>query len=250
MELSGIRQRQLLPTSRDDIDISKWKDGSTPITMTSIVDGVVVEHKPYDFDSVFVSQPAPIDDRIYTNNWTMALLSNLNGLVNYIKTCNLLHGNVLEIGCYEGKGTALIHTFFKPTAQICCDPWDSAYEDVGFHFKNQYEHFKGNTKDLSIIEKRMTSDEFFMTNEILFDFIYIDGHHSVEQVEKDLNNSLGALRVGGLCLVDDYIWGSPATNPVRKAVNEFASLHTKKIIRVNIDDDTQYAFTRIESLVF
>jgi len=61
MELSGQRTKQLLPVSRDDIDISQWKDGNTPITMSSLVDGVVVEHKPYEFDKVFVSQPAPVE---------------------------------------------------------------------------------------------------------------------------------------------------------------------------------------------
>lgn len=246
MELAGTRQRQLLPISRDDIDISKWKDGSTPITMTSLVDGKIVEHSPYDFNLNIVPS-----DKIYTNNWTNALEVNLKGLVNHIKTSNLQHGNVLEIGCYEGRGTGLINTFFKPSAQVCCDPWDSAYEDVGFHFKNQYENFKHNTRDLSIIEMRMTSDKFFEGQDLLtFDFIYIDGDHSVEQVEKDLNNSLGALRVGGLCLVDDYIWGPNAQNPVRKAVNEFAIANAKKIVRVNLDNDIQYAFMRIPSLSF
>lgn len=65
MELSGIRQRQLLPVSRDDIDISKWKSGDEPIIMSSIVDGKVVEHKPYDFTNIFQSQPAPVEQIEY-----------------------------------------------------------------------------------------------------------------------------------------------------------------------------------------
>lgn len=263
MELSGIRQRQLLPVSRDDIDISKWKSGDEPIIMTSVVDGKVVEHKPYDFTNIFQSIPAPVDESKeqieqdpedapkYSRNWTAALEVNLNGLAHYIKSCGLVGGNVLEIGCYEGRGTRLIDIFFKPSMFVCCDPWDKEYEVIGHHFKDQdkrYEFFKHNTKHLEIVEQRMTSDDFFKANETVFDFIYIDGDHSYAQAEKDLKNSLSALKVGGLCLVDDYVWCDfiNPSNPVRRAVNDFAAANAKKIIRVNIDDDTQYAFMRTE----
>lgn len=257
MELAGIRQRQLLPVSRDDIDISQWKDGNTPITMSSIIDGKVVEHKPYDFTNVFQSTPESLEPQLsnelstigfeprYSNNWTFRLETNLKGLAHYIKKCSLEAGIVLEIGCYEGRGTRLINSFFKPSVLTCCDPWDSNYTDIGFKFKNQYEYFKHNTQDIDIVECRMTSDEFFSRNGSSFDFIYIDGYHSYEQAEKDLKNSLSALRIGGLCLVDDYIWGANKINPVRRAVNDFAVDNAKKIIRVNLDDDAQFAFTRI-----
>ena len=61
MEFPGTRIKQLLPVSRDDIDISRWKSGNEPITMTSVVDGKVVEHKPYDFSNIFQSIPAPVE---------------------------------------------------------------------------------------------------------------------------------------------------------------------------------------------
>jgi len=271
MEFPGTRIKQMLPVSRDDIDISQWKSGNEPITMTSIVDGEVVEHKPYDFSNIFQSQPAPTEtpalsnepstigiEPRYSRNWTMALENNLKGLVHYIKSCNLVGGNVLEIGCYEGRGTRLIDVFFKPSVFVCCDPWDVAYEVIGFHFKDQdmrYEYFKHNTQHLEITEKKMTSDKFFESNEMMFDFIYIDGDHSYEQASKDLKNSLSALKIGGLCIVDDYVWEDFVNpqNPVRKAVNEFASEHNyrsslndKKIIRVSLDDDKQFAFMRTE----
>lgn len=83
MELAGTRQKQLLPISRDDIDISKWKDGNTPITMTSLVDGVVVEHKPYDFDNIFVSQPAPVEQ--ITKEPVLSLNEGSNGVATITK---------------------------------------------------------------------------------------------------------------------------------------------------------------------
>jgi len=264
MDFPGTRLTQLLPVSRDDIDISKWRSGDEPITMTSIVDGKVIEHKPYDFTNIFQSQPAPVlsnepntggFEPKYSHNWCVALETNLKGLAHFIKKCALGMGNVLEIGCYEGRGTALINEAFKPSVFVCCDPWDPTYTDIGFQFKNQYENFKHNTEHLGIVEMRMTSDEMFKGHDGLYqyDFIYIDGDHSYEQTSKDLKNSLSALRVGGLCLVDDYVWEdfTNSENPVRRAVNDFASEHyqpsfnDKKIIRVSLDDDRQFAFMRI-----
>jgi hypothetical protein len=87
MELPGTRLKQLLPISRDDIDISKWKDGNEPIVMTSIVDGKVIEHKPYDFTNIFQSQPAPVTPPTLSNEPSttglceMTELCELNSLV-------------------------------------------------------------------------------------------------------------------------------------------------------------------------
>jgi hypothetical protein len=83
MEFPGTRLKQLLPVSRDDIDISQWKSGNEPITMTSIVDGKVVEHKPYDFSNVFHSQPAPVTPPVLSNE------PSTTGLCEQIELCEL-----------------------------------------------------------------------------------------------------------------------------------------------------------------
>lgn len=246
MNLAGVRNKQHLPVSCDGINIEEWKSGNTPITRSSVINGETVIHEAYNYTSGLTPQKIYTDDRIYTNNWTKTLKANLKGLEHYIKSCNLIGGMTLEVGCYEGAGTNAIYEVFRPSVQICCDPWDSNYEDMNFHFKNQYENFKHNTQDLSIVEMRKTSDEMFAEISPGFDFIYIDGDHHYEQVARDLNNALNVLRIGGLCLVDDYQWGDPTNNPVRRAVNEFYNNNLKRIIRINLDSDIQFAFTRTE----
>ena len=52
----------------------------------------------------------------------------------------------------------------------------------------------------------MTSDNFFTQNNEKFDFVYVDGDHSKEQVLKDLQNSWSVLNNNGFLLVDDYMW--------------------------------------------
>lgn len=50
---------------------------------------------------------------------------------------------------------------------------------------------------------RMTSDDFFAQNSQKFDFIFIDGLHTYEQVEKDIKNSLKCLNEGGVIALHD-----------------------------------------------
>lgn len=48
-----------------------------------------------------------------------------------------------------------------------------------------------------------TSDDFFINNQNKFDIIFIDGLHMMEQVDKDIENSLNCLNEGGLILLHD-----------------------------------------------
>ena len=249
MELSGVkRNRQMLPDSQDQLLplLSKMTAGDAPIAMKQMINGEIKEVEAYNFydkvatpATVVPNTPSLTYDKIYTNNWTTALEINLKSLT-YLKTNNILGGSVLEIGCYEGAGTELLHKYLHPSEQVCCDPWEDSYTDVGFTFKNQYENFKSNTKHLNITEMRMTSDKMFSELDIItFDFIYIDGDHSYEQVVKDLNNSFKVLKVGGIILLDDYGWES-----VRRAVNEFYNANLSSALRLCLDCDYQFAFTK------
>ena len=54
----------------------------------------------------------------------------------------------------------------------------------------------------------MTSDEFFMINaddSEAFDFIFIDGDHRCEQVDKDINNALNILTPNGIIMCHDCL---------------------------------------------
>jgi hypothetical protein len=55
-----------------------------------------------------------------------------------------------------------------------------------------------------------STDRFFKLNREKFDAIFIDADHKVEQVIKDLNNSLQILNKGGIIFIHD-------TDPITKA---------------------------------
>lgn len=52
---------------------------------------------------------------------------------------------------------------------------------------------------------RMTSDAFFATNTDMFDFVFIDGLHTYEQVRRDVVNSLRFLEPGGIIAIHDML---------------------------------------------
>jgi SAM-dependent methyltransferase len=52
---------------------------------------------------------------------------------------------------------------------------------------------------------RMKSDDFFQINRDAFDLVFIDGLHHCEQVLRDVQNSLAALRAGGCIVLHDCL---------------------------------------------
>lgn len=82
----------------------------------------------------------------------------------------------LEIGCYKDE----IFSKIKIKDRIGVDPVQG-----------------GNT--------RMTSNEFFETNDKTFDLIFIDGLHHYDQVKKDFENSLNVLNKNGFIVIHDML---------------------------------------------
>jgi hypothetical protein len=80
---------------------------------------------------------------------------------------------------------------------------------------------------------RMTSDKFFESyKEMLdignqFDFVYIDGDHTADQVWKDGAKGWKYLKQGGILAFDDYGWDAgkgPAYNP-KHGIDTFLEVH-------------------------
>lgn len=96
---------------------------------------------------------------------------------SYIKKHS--YKSYLEIGMGDGKNFKDIKSLYK----IGVDPDENA---IGATHK-------------------MTSDDFFANNDLLYDLIFIDGLHEHEQVIRDINNSLKFLSEDGLIVVHDCL---------------------------------------------
>ena len=139
---------------------------------------------------------------------------------------NYKNFNYLEIGTYEGCSAIYVANRFKTNKIFCVDIWERVKEEYneGINFNDIEKNFDKNSKDyLNISKIKKYSDDFFLSNDLLFDVIYVDGHHLAEQVYKDAVNSWKVLNSEGLIIFDDYIWNN--YNDVTKnpcyAINKF-----------------------------
>ena len=124
-------------------------------------------------------------DRVFDWKWGRKGFNRV-AAVNYLTSISGgLDAKYLEIGCYHN------HLFFA----VAC------LNKVGV------DPVSGGTH-------RMRSDEFFSTNEEIFDVIFIDGLHEYEQVHRDAVHALDAVKVGGYVAFHDFLPSSWAEQHV------------------------------------
>ena len=184
-----------------------------------------------------------IDERLYSNFRSVDLSKKWFSNNLFFLTKNLSNKkmmNLLEIGSYEGRSALFFIDLFENSKISCVDTWSGSDEHKDINFKEIESNFDFNTKDLTekkLLKKfKMTSNEFFIQNRNNFDFIYIDGDHSKEQVLKDLNSAWSILNNNGYLLIDDYMWwyykdlvNNPATS-----INNFIKTNLNEIDRLII----------------
>ena len=140
--------------------------------------------------------------------------------------------NILEIGSYEGRSAIFFLNYFNTSKITCVDTWLGSHE----HVRKMEEIEKNFDKNLKpyenkLIKHKTTSDNFFLTNKLLFDLIYIDGLHAYDQVKSDLENAYKFLRPKGYLLIDDYLWKFYPANKknVINSTNEFIQKYNNNL---------------------
>lgn len=144
-------------------------------------------------------------------------------LIKYIDTFNPTNEmSMIEIGSYSGESTEIFSKYFKTVTSI--DPFINDYDisdqvcdfmdltDVYFIFKEKIDKLP------NVNHIRKTSDDAYDDlKEQQFDFVYIDGLHTYDQVIKDITNYKKIIKNGGYLAGHDYHenWSG-----VYKAVNE------------------------------
>lgn len=103
--------------------------------------------------------------------------------------------NILEIGTFEGMSYLFFEKYLKSDNIFCVDAFE--VDNLKYN-KKKFKYFNF---------FNMTSDEFFKKEiNIKFDIIYVDGSHKANDVFKDLTNSNNYLIVGGILIVDDFLY--------------------------------------------
>jgi hypothetical protein len=101
-------------------------------------------------------------------------------IAEIIKGCK--YDSYLELGIYHGATFNYIKPFIKRCVGVDIEKKDFIPKD-SFYL--------------------MTTDEFFNKNKEKFDAIFIDAAHEFAQVKKDFDNSMGALKKGGVVFLHD-----------------------------------------------
>jgi predicted O-methyltransferase YrrM len=139
--------------------------------------------------------------------------------------------NVLEIGCWEGRSTVFMAHFLPQASITAVDTWAGSDEHVGDGRLGSIEtRFDANVARFGhrVSKYKQSSLGYFVERQPkeLFDLIYVDGSHFVDDVLIDALLAFRALKVGGILVFDDYIWNyypNVRDNP-GLAVNELLRL--------------------------
>jgi len=135
----------------------------------------------------------------------------------------------LEIGSFEGCSSAFIAQQLGTVKLTCVDTWEGSDHQTDYADTIE-QKFDNNTREFSekIVKIKSTSFSFFHSCKArnVYDFIYVDGSHYVDDVIVDAVKSFDLLKVGGVMILDDYHWKhypKASDNPC-SAINAFLQI--------------------------
>ena len=150
---------------------------------------------------------------------------------------------ILEIGSFEGLSTLVLASLMPDSRIHCVDNWEGSAEhfsgvpSLESDFEVVERNFHQNTAPISerLTVHKKSSSLFFAEEQprLEFDFVYVDGSHSADDVLVDSISAFQALKPGGVIIFDDYAWKpkgyyvSKRDHPSR-AVNTFLKFQGPK----------------------
>ena len=182
-------------------------------------------------------------NKFFTADWFS------NGLINfeYVKQqMGTLPQSILEIGCHEGRSTCwMLENFLAGNGTITCiDPFAN---DPLSAFRNERppenriieQIFCHNTSLAKRPDQQirlMPTLSFYALAELItenkqFDFIYVDGSHSADEVLADAVMAFGLLKKNGYMIFDDYLWKNAVESLDRPkmSIDAFVNMFQKHI---------------------
>src|SRR5437763_5108821 len=163
----------------------------------------------------------------YTQTWFLQVEIK-DELLNFISDKD--EHNILEIGCFEGLSSVFFSDNllnYPSSSMICVDPFLTINNNDHNEFlrgeaEANFDYNISQSKNFTkITVYKTTSDDFFLTNDQTFDFIYVDGCHLPDFVSRDMENSFKCLKVNEIMWMDDYC----KTTECKEAMDNFLKLH-------------------------
>ena len=226
-----IRRSPAMPSSYD-------AQGQSVSTVENLAQEIIVEEA--------CSQTIPDAEKLFkvattprfTADWTVYTREVLDSITSGSLTLPET-GDVLEVGCSEGRTTlSLAVTFGEDVTIICIDPWKdgkySPYIDVDL--SGQYGRFLANTCGVRhrLRLNRGTSAAVLPSLSKLgtkLRFAFIDGDHTADAVYRDATNTWPMLVQGACILFNGYLWNNndeslPANQRPKNGIDAWLADHS------------------------
>lgn len=147
----------------------------------------------------------------------------------------------LEIGCFEGMATVwlLDHVLTDPSSEIhVVDTFQGSPEfEIDRINGDSYRLFAANTERYRGRVHIHVGESHAVLRTLTgpFDFVYVDASHMAKDVLADAVLAWPLLRVGGLMVFDDYLWGhtdgdsTPAWVTPKPAIEAFLACYEPEL---------------------
>ena len=154
----------------------------------------------------------------FTQNWFSDTCKYWPQLFNAIGWNSHEPKMILEIGSFEGQSTCWILENLinnEGSKLFCLDTFEGGeeYRNKGHDLESLFEKFSHNVgltgkEDFVqiLVGDSKQSLSQLICNELIFDFIYVDGSHRAKDVLADAVMSWMLLKKEGLIVFDDYLW--------------------------------------------
>lgn len=154
---------------------------------------------------------------MFNENWYSE--NQINDLIMLVNKVNHLEGDVIEIGCWEGKSTIAIANSCFPDTLICNDTWlgniqesivtgQEHISETLAKKRDVYSIFINNMntmtkKNYQVVKKDCI--EWLKSYNGRIKFIHIDASHEYESVFETINLALSKMVKGGILCGDDFL---------------------------------------------
>lgn len=159
---------------------------------------------------------------------------------------------IMEIGSFEGRSAVwIVENIMFPNDQLLCvDTWEGGDEHHSIDMQAVEKRFDANIQKARMkrgnpdVQKVKETSTWALAHQLrwvkeegkLFDFIYIDGSHRAPDVLADAVMAWKLLRMNGILIFDDYLWGDPRKplSRPKTAIDAFMNIYGGEINVMNI----------------